>query len=620
MASDISSCPTEDQLSRLLDGGLADADGAALTAHLDSCVTCRQALDRLAGACDSWPAVAAALQGGERAVDGPALRPMLERLRNAGTTTTTRDLPALPLGSDQTPGPVRSDAELPARLGPYEVRGLVGEGGMGRVYLAFDPALHRVVALKVLNAALSGNAAARKRFQREARAAAAVIHEHVVVIHAVAEEADQPYLVMQYVAGKSLQDRLDRAGPLPLPEVLRIGLQVAEGLAAAHAQGLVHRDVKPSNILLEDEVERVKLTDFGLARAIDDTSLSQNGVIAGTPLYMSPEQAEGEAVDARSDLFSLGTVLYVLCTGRPPFSASGTMAVLKRVCEDTPRPIREINPDVPPWLCDLITRLHAKKPQDRYQSAAEVVAVLGRQLARLQAGEAPETILLAPPAPRRRPRWVRVVGALVILLLAGGLGLWLGLYRNKAADDGGRADTAPPLVSGKEKGPKESSPLPVAGQQDPATTAHIVFSPRGLDIVGEDLDGRPLKMSDYRGKVVVLAFWADWCPFCRKCFPLQKEMVRKLAGRPFAMLGVNADTSKAIAKAAVRRGQLNWPSWYIGKDGMISKQWGVSGLPWMILIDQNGEVRQNFNGYSEKIFGAFTQEAEELIRAAEKQR
>src|SRR5207253_3543414 len=133
-------------------------------------------------------------------------------------------------------------------------------------------------------------------------------------------------------------DKLDRAGPLPLKEVLRIGRQVADALAAAHREGLIHRDVKPANILLENGVERVKLTDFGLARAADDASLTQSGAIAGTPQYMSPEQARGEALDARSDLFSLGTVLYVLCTGCPPFRADSTVAVLRRVCDETPRP------------------------------------------------------------------------------------------------------------------------------------------------------------------------------------------------------------------------------------------------------------------------------------------
>jgi serine/threonine protein kinase/tetratricopeptide (TPR) repeat protein len=270
------------------------------------------------------------------------------------------------------------------RLDHYEILEVIGRGGMGVVLQAFDEVLQRVVAVKVLAPQLATNATARKRFIREAQAGAAVCHDHVVTIHAVDEGKAVPYLVMQCVAGMSLQEKLDRDGPLGLKEILRIGMQTAEGLAAAHKQGLVHRDIKPANILLENGIERVKITDFGLARAVDDASVTQSGVITGTPQYMSPEQAHGEAVDHRSDLFSLGSVLYAMCTGRPPFRASGSMAVLKRVCEDTPRPIREVNPDIPDWLVAIIAKLHAKEPADRFQSAKEVAELLSQHLAHLQ--------------------------------------------------------------------------------------------------------------------------------------------------------------------------------------------------------------------------------------------
>ena len=246
---------------------------------------------------------------------------------------------------------------------------MLGRGGFGVVLKAFDEMLHRVVAIKVMAPQLAATSPARKRFLREARAAAAIRHDNVVGIHAV-EDQPIPYLVMEYIAGETLQQKLDRIGPLEVSEVLRIGQQIASGLAAAHALGLIHRDIKPANILLEGGVEpRVKITDFGLARAADDASLTQSGVIAGTPLYMAPEQAKGEAIDQRADLFSLGSVLYVMCSGRPPFRASTTLAVLKRVAEDTPRPIREIIPEVPNWLCAIVARLHAKKPEDRFASA-----------------------------------------------------------------------------------------------------------------------------------------------------------------------------------------------------------------------------------------------------------
>src|SRR5205823_13120981 len=202
------------------------------------------------------------------------------------------------------------------------------------VVRAYDDKLHRVVAIKVLASPLATSSAGRQRFVREARAAAAVTQDNVIDIHAVEDAGPMPYLVMQFIDGPTLQKKLDRTGPLPLQEILRIGLQIAEGLAAAHRQGLIHRDVKPANILLENGVERVKITDFGLARAGDDASLSQSGVVSGTPQYMAPEQARGELLDARSDLFSLASVLYALCTGHAPFRAGNSLAVLKRICED----------------------------------------------------------------------------------------------------------------------------------------------------------------------------------------------------------------------------------------------------------------------------------------------
>jgi len=178
------------------------------------------------------------------------------------------------------------------RLGHYEVLKALGKGGFGIVLKAFDELLQRVVAIKVMSPPLASTSPARKRFLREARAAASIRHENVVAIYNV-EEQPIPYLVMEFIAGETLQQKLDRCGPLDAAEVVRIGRQIAEGLAAAHARGLVHRDVKPANILLESGADCVKITDFGLARAADDASVTQSGVIAGTPMYMAPEQALG---------------------------------------------------------------------------------------------------------------------------------------------------------------------------------------------------------------------------------------------------------------------------------------------------------------------------------------
>lgn len=277
-----------------------------------------------------------------------------------------------------------SRADSLGRLGHYEILEVVGSGGMGIVLKAFDERLQRVVAIKAMAQSLAASGTGRQRFVREAQAAAAVNHDNVVDIYAVEEAGPVPYFVMEYVAGVSLEDKLVQQGPLALKEILRIGLQTADGLAAAHRQGLVHRDVKPANILLENGVGRVKITDFGLARAADDASLTHSGVIVGTPAYMSPEQARGEAVDHRSDLFSLGSVLYALSAGQSPFQGSTSLGVLKRVCEETPHAIRDLNSDIPEWLCAVIDKLHAKLPAERYQSAAEVADVLGSCLAHLQ--------------------------------------------------------------------------------------------------------------------------------------------------------------------------------------------------------------------------------------------
>jgi serine/threonine protein kinase len=295
------------------------------------------------------------------------------------------------------------------RLRQYEVDELVGRGGMGIVLRAHDTKLNRTAAIKVLAPELAANATARKRFLREAQAAAAVSHDNLVTIYAVEEnEASDdgrlPYLVMEFIDGQSLQEKIDQQGQLELKEVLRIGRQIATGLAAAHEQGLIHRDVKPANILLQNGVERVKITDFGLARAVDDVGMTRTGEVAGTPQFMSPEQAQGHAVDARSDLFSLGSVLYAMCTGRSPFRADTTMASLRRVCDDTPRPIREVNPDVPEWLVEIIDRLLEKKPEDRFQTAAEVAELLSQHLAHLQN---PQLTPLPDPTSSKNPKLPR---------------------------------------------------------------------------------------------------------------------------------------------------------------------------------------------------------------------
>jgi len=358
-----------DAIGEFLAGRLPGDAEATVIRHLDTCPECQAELETAAGEPSWWKEAREVLSSEETRLSARAEVDDWEQ----GVAAATLDFLA---PSD--------DPAMLGRIGVYEVAGLIGRGGTGVVLKAFERSLNRYVAIKVLAPHLATSGAARKRFARESQAAAAVVHEHIVPIYAVDEHQGLPYLVMRYVPGRSLQERLARRGPLELAEVLRIGMQTAQGLAAAHAQGLVHRDVKPANILLEHNVERVLLTDFGLARTVDDASLTCSGVIAGTPQYMAPEQARGEAIDHRTDLFSLGSVLYTMCAGHSPFRAETTMGVLHRICKETPRPLRELNPHVPEWLERIIRRLHAKDPAMRFQSAEEVAAVLARRLAIVQ--------------------------------------------------------------------------------------------------------------------------------------------------------------------------------------------------------------------------------------------
>jgi serine/threonine protein kinase/formylglycine-generating enzyme required for sulfatase activity len=277
-----------------------------------------------------------------------------------------------------------TQAIIPTEVGNFRLIEQIGQGGMGIVLKAHDKKLKRDVAIKVLAPHLAADAAAVQRFLREAQSAAAVRHDNVVAIHAVEEANGSPFLVMELINGESLQDRIKR-GPLSADEIVQFGIQIASGLDAAHRRGLIHRDIKPANILLESQNEpgepnvvRVKITDFGLARVMSESAITRSGLIAGTPQYMSPEQANGKPFDHRSDLFSLGSVLYSLCTGQVAFHAESAIAVLRRVTDHEPGPIRSLNPAIPAWLCEVIAKLMAKQPEDRIQSAKEVADLLTR--------------------------------------------------------------------------------------------------------------------------------------------------------------------------------------------------------------------------------------------------
>ncbi|HEX4608721.1 MAG TPA: protein kinase, partial [Urbifossiella sp.] len=290
-----------------------------------------------------------------------------------GDRDETASLPAADAPAAPAFGPSAGPGEA-GRFGPYRIIKELGRGGMGAVYAAVDTRLDRRLALKVMLPRYAADPAAKARFVREARAAAHVKHDNVVTVYEGDERDGVVYIAMEFLDGYPLDEYLRKKGCPTIPQALRIAAEVAAGLAAAHKLGLVHRDIKPGNLWLEAPGGRVKVLDFGLARPVDaDAELTRKGAVVGTPAFMSPEQARGEKVDARSDLFSLGAVLYRLCAGRLPFEGPTTVAVLTALVTQDPRPVRELNPTVPESLAALTHQLLAKKADDRPQTADEVV-------------------------------------------------------------------------------------------------------------------------------------------------------------------------------------------------------------------------------------------------------
>jgi serine/threonine protein kinase len=466
----VSSCPAPVRLLRLLHAALPEEEQAPLMEHLETCAGCREALEALAAGQDSWDGVARNLRGDK----GPrSTRPFFSSKEG---TLDFLDSPAKP-------------GQL-GKLAHYEILDVIGRGGMGVVLKALDTTLQRVVAVKVMAPELAVSGTARERFRREAHAAAAVSHDNIVTIHAVDEAKGLPYLVMQYVSGVSLQEKLDREGLLELKEILRIGIQTADGLAAAHAQGLIHRDIKPANILLENGVQRVKITDFGLARAVDDASLTQSGVIAGTPQYMSPEQALGEPQDHRTDLFSLGSVLYTLCTGRPPFRAPNTLAVLRRVAEEPPRRIRQVNPEIPDWLEAIVEKLMEKHPVDRFQSAAEVARLLESHLAHLQKPahipQPPPVVPVRKPAKRPKVTFWLLMAAGALCLACCLLPALLTLGYVTTSSDSGPSVT---VIESSGPQPREALVPKITLRPDKDDLTCVALSPDGKKLAAGYQDG-----------------------------------------------------------------------------------------------------------------------------------
>jgi hypothetical protein len=422
----ISECSTE-ELELALAGELPTGREEALQRHLEECEACSAALEQMAGG-KAWCEEAAGLLADDELDDAVGSREEWSDI----------DFTVVHLEPSDAPNVL-------GRLGNYDVLEIIGRGGMGVVLKGFEDELNRYVAIKVLAPHLAQSSLARSRFTREARAAAAVVHPHVMAIHCVQPSGRLPFLVMPLVAGESLAQRLRAEGRLELKETLRIGMQAAAGLSAAHEQGLVHRDVKPANILLEKGVERAVLTDFGLARAADDVSMTRWGVIAGTPQYMSPEQARGEPLDGRSDLFSLGCVLYEMATGVSPFRADSTLATLRRLIDDPPPAMAALNAELPPWFIAIVDRLLEKDPAGRFASAKQVSELLEGCLAHLQQpANVPLPAGLPAPVARPNSRLRKILFKGVIVMIAAlGIGL-VGMLLMQA--------TEPPDIAGNWSG------------------------------------------------------------------------------------------------------------------------------------------------------------------------
>ncbi|MEM1070170.1 MAG: serine/threonine-protein kinase, partial [Planctomycetota bacterium] len=387
-------CPETNELQQFLGGRLSGRKAESLELHLLNCSECLDASRQVSSDGD----LIGALCWSPDFSDDEVLSDVIERakgLRLEGDTvkvggTVVKEESALPeeprssslsRTRDQCEieflAPAEESDEI-GRLGGYRVLKVIGSGGMGIVFQAEDPKLQRQIVLKAIRPAIIANPTAKNRFIREARATAALDHDNIVHIYQVDEDRGVPFIAMQYLRGETLGQRVKRDQQFDQRSAVRIGRQTAAGLAVAHAHGLVHRDIKLENLWLEEGTGRIKILDFGLVLSIkEDASLTQTGLVVGTPRYMAPEQARGEAVDHRCDLFSLGAVLFHLVTGRPAFQGRTLTATLLAVAEADCPTVEELCPHIHQDLASLINRLLSKHREDRPQSATEVDRVLG---------------------------------------------------------------------------------------------------------------------------------------------------------------------------------------------------------------------------------------------------
>jgi hypothetical protein len=461
---------------------------------------------------------------------------------------------SVPLEADWL-APPQEPEEL-GRLGPYRVLGILGSGAMGIVFHAEDMQLHRPVALKVLHPSRNDMVLARQRFLREARAASAIKHQHVVSVYHVGEDRGVPFMAMELLKGETLDDRLFRERRLPMADAVRIGREMALALSAAHAQDMVHRDVKPANVWLESETGRVKVLDFGLARLRGETHLTTPGLVIGTPAYMAPEQAAGKDIDSRCDLFSFGVVLFQMVTGELPFRGDDTIGLLYSIAHTAPVPPCDIDPALPPALSELILQMLAKDRRYRPVSAKEVIDTLGRIEQDLASGDSttdagpiqPLEPWEPPPelcairqlrVPRRRARWLMAVQFGIAFLVAVAAG-WLLLSPFMARSRPSHVSAEKPAEMESLDDLKQQSIPPrllaEAGGSDPAKVPEglvaiwpVAVSGTAVSALAFSPDGTLLACGTRQGRVRLLAVPSGER---RRLFVAHARMIQQLAFRP----------------------------------------------------------------------------------------
>jgi serine/threonine protein kinase len=509
--TDISPCNPE-HVHKLLEDSLTDEQAEHLAQHLCHCEMCRSLLESLQATSDTWNETCTVILEEENKQSQSSLSnrllartvlPNLTQDHNSAKSQSPQPYIAKTIERPESFQHVAAERML-GWLKPYDgeanetqtflgkidhycIRRVLGHGGMGIVLDAWDPKLNRSIAIKTMHPHLAANGSARQRFVREARAAAAVVHANVVAIHSVHEDHFPPYLVMPLIQGETLQNRIDREGQLDVNSALRIMSQVADGLAAAHAQGLIHRDIKPANILLETGTDRALLTDFGVVRALNDATMTASGMIPGTPEFMSPEQAAGDILDARSDLFSLGSVLYTMLAGHSPFRSDSPLAIIRRVQQDIPKPLQHHRADTDTTVQALLDLLLCKDREQRVHSA-QLAGQWCRDLLahRLHPATTPLPSALRPNANRASLGWRNIAIVLSMFSIGfalSGAALW---WENFSGKKEGSPSSAKTLTSPNSSEPNRTDSARM--QPPPQTAREIQQEIRDIERELQDLE------------------------------------------------------------------------------------------------------------------------------------